>query len=757
VILEVENDCGSDIFEMDIEVISQVTADFTSDVVEGCADFEVEYEDLSSGNVIDWEWEFEGGIPDFSTEQNPIVLYETPGTYGVTLTVFSRQGRYTDVKSDTSYIEVLASPVASYTYTIDPGNSRRVIFTNTSQSADSYEWDFGDGNTSTEENPIHTYADDDFYFVELTAFNICDQDFYEEEIEISSRPIAGFDADPMPGCEGASVQFTSQASDNTETWSWEFEGGTPSTSTEENPVIQYNTPGFYNVTQYVSNFNGTDTLQRVDYIEILALPTSEFTSQRTGNGVYSFTNNSSNTNGQRWDFGDGSVSSDNEPTHSYGSDGNYTVTLTTFNECDTVMSSETIQVVLLPQASAGSNVSDGCAQLSVQFQDLSSGQIDSYQWMFEGGMPSSSTDPNPLVEYSNRGVFDVQLIVTNFTGSDTVDMPDMIEVFDVPESNFTYTQDSLDVDFTNEANFADSVHYNFGDSNESGESNPSHSYTEAGNYMVTQVAFNNCGTDTTVQVISIEGAEPLAIIGSSTTTICVGDTVFYTDQSAGNPISWNWTFEGGEPATSSEPNPFVVYNSAGIFDVELEVDNGFGVSSSSLVDYVEVVAEPDLDCTINQNGLSINVTGSISGTIDSLEWDFGDGTFSSEINPEHEYEEEGTYTITVTVCNVCGSFTCTQEVTVMSSSVAEISSNQYKIYPNPAQNILFVESNAFNRAKKIDVFMTDIFGRNVRNLKTEKVSGNKLSVELNNFATGAYMLQVEVDGKMIFDKFVISR
>ncbi|HKK87590.1 MAG TPA: PKD domain-containing protein, partial [Saprospiraceae bacterium] len=740
-----------------IEVISRVTADFTSDVVDGCADFEVGYEDLSSGNVINWEWEFEGGIPDFSTEQNPVVLYETPGTYGVTLTVFSRQGRYQDVKSDTSYIEVFGSPVASYTYTIDPSNSRRVIFTNTSQSANSYEWDFGDGNSSTDENPTHTYADDDFYFVELKASNNCDDDFYEEEIEISSRPIAGFGADPATGCEGSSVQYTSTASDNTESWSWEFEGGIPSTSTEENPVVQYNTPGIYNVTQYVTNANGADTLAEMDYIEILALPTSEFSSQRIGDGIYSFSNNSNNSNGQRWDFGDGSVSSDVNPTHSYGSDGSYTVALTTFNECDTVTSTEDIQVILLPQGAVNADISEGCVQLNVQFQDISSGQVDSYQWTFEGGTPSSSSDPNPLVNYNSRGLFDVQLIVSNVSGSDTVDMVDMIEAFDVPESDFNFTQDSLDFDFTDETNFADSVHYTFGDGNESGLNSPSHSYAEAGNYMVMQVAFNNCGTDTTVQVVSIEGAEPLAIIGSSTTTICVGDTIFYTDESAGNPTSWDWTFDGGEPATSTDQNPIVVYNTPGIFDVQLEVDNGVGISSSSLVDYVEVIAEPNFDFSVNQNQLSIQLSGTFSGTIDSVEWDFGDDTGSMERNPEHEYEQEGTYTITLTVYNVCGAFTLTQEVTVMTSSLAEISSDQYKIYPNPAQNILFVESNAFNRAKKVDVFMTDIFGRKVKNLQTEKLSGNKLSVQLNNFATGTYMLQIEVDGKMIFDKFVISR
>ena len=757
VLLEVENDCGGDIIEKEIEVISKVTADFTSDVVDGCPELEVQYEDLSSDNVIDWEWEFEGGIPAFSTEEDPIVLYETPGTYGVTLTVFSRQGKYQDTKSDSTYIEVFANPEASYTYVMDSMNPRRVIFTNTSQNADSYEWDFGDGNTSTEENPTHTYASDDFYFVELTAINSCDEDFYEEEIQISSKPIAGFSADPNTGCEGSSVQYTSLSSDNTESWSWEFEGGTPSTSTNENPVVQYNTPGVYNVTQYVTNVNGKDTLVEIDYIEILALPTSEFNSQRIGDGVYSFNNSSSNSNGQRWDFGDGSVSSDVNPTHSYGADGTYTVNLTTFNVCDTVTSTEDIQVLLIPEAAASSDVSNGCAQLSVQFQDISSGQVDSYLWNFEGGTPASSTDENPSVIYSNRGLFDVQLIATNASGSDTIDMVDMIEVFDIPESSFDYTQDSLDFDFTNEANFADSVHYNFGDGNESGEPNPSHSYAEAGNFMVMQVAFNNCGTDTVVQAVSVEGAEPLAIIGSSTTTICVGDTVFYTDESAGNPTSWDWTFDGGDPATSTDQNPVVVYNDPGLYDVELQVDNGFGVSSSSLVDYVQVVAEPDFDFTVNEDGLAIQVNGTFTGTIDSLEWDFGDGMESSDRNPEYEYEGEGTYTITLTVYNVCGAFTLTKEVTVMTSSLLEISSDQYKIYPNPAQNILFVESNTFNRANKIDVFMTDIFGRTLRNLKTEKNSGNQISVQLNNFATGTYMLQIEVDGKMIFDKFVISR
>lgn len=757
VLLEVENECGISIIEKDVEVISKVTADFTSDLQSGCAELTVQYEDLSSSNVVDWEWEFEGGIPAFSTDTNPEVLYTADGIYGTTLTVFSRKGRYQSIKTDTAYIEVLPLPTPLFTYQVDSMDSRTVHFTNQSMNATSYFWEFGDGNTSTEENPSHTYATDDFYLVTLTAENACGDEFYDEEIEISSRPTAGFTSDPDFGCEGGTVQFIDTSSNNTLSVLWEFEGGNPATSTNPNPVVSYSTPGIYDVYLYATNANGTDSLIEVDYIEILNLPTSTFDENRLFDGLYEFTNTSNYSNDQIWDFGDGDSSTVQNPSHQYELDGDYEVILTSYNACDTVRSTRTVEVVRKPVAGFISATNNGCADLQVRFEDQSSGQVDDYFWEFEGGTPTNSTDANPSILYDQRGVFDVTLIVSNVSGNDTVVMTDAITVLDIPESGFTYTQDSLDFDFSDESNYADSVAWDFGDGSASSMQNPQYSYDEAGNYLVMQIAFNVCGNDTSMQFVTVDGAEPLAIISSSNTRICVGDTVYYFDQSAGNPDSWEWTFEGGEPMTSNDQDPFVVYNNPGVYDASLEVDNGFGTSSTTLVDYVEVVAEPVLDFACSSIALELVMVNQITGVFDSLEWDFGDGNTSTENNPVHTYQDEGTYTITLTVFSVCGESTLTKEVQIMTSSIVEIEVNSIKIYPNPTTEWITAESEAFYNLSDIQIEISNVLGQFFEP-QDQVLKNRQLNINVNHLAAGTYYIKFLNNNQLIGNgKFVILR
>ena len=100
-----------------------------------------------------------------------------------------------------------------------------------------------------------------------------------------------------------------------------------------------------------------------------------------------------------------------------------------------------------PVASIGSDQEEGCSPLVVQFTDISSGQVDSWDWTFEGGNPANSTQENPVVTYLNPGTYDVSLEVTNVVGSDIIDLFNYIVVLPDPEAEFTYTWDELTVFF----------------------------------------------------------------------------------------------------------------------------------------------------------------------------------------------------------------------------------------------------------------------------------------------------------------------
>ncbi|MCB0545881.1 MAG: PKD domain-containing protein, partial [Saprospiraceae bacterium] len=176
------------------------------------------------------------------------------GTFNVTLTVSNSVGSNTATQS--GYITVNPSPVAGFTSSV---NGLTATFTNTSQNAVSYNWDFGDDTNSNQANPTHTYDEDGSYVVILTVTNPCGSVTFTQTVVIVTPPTAGFSASPTSGCGPLTVQFTNASSPNATSWNWQFPGGTPSSSTQQNPTVVYNNAGTFNVTLTVSNSVGSNT------------------------------------------------------------------------------------------------------------------------------------------------------------------------------------------------------------------------------------------------------------------------------------------------------------------------------------------------------------------------------------------------------------------------------------------------------------------------------------------------------------------
>jgi PKD repeat protein len=140
------------------------------------------------------------------------------------------------------------------------------------------------------------------------------------------------------------------------------------------------------------------------------------------------------------------------------------------------------------------------------------------------------------------------------------------------------------------------------------------------------------------------------------TIIQVGETVAFTDNSMGNPISWNWTFEGGSPATSTDQNPVVTYNTIGTYDVTLEVGNGTNTDVMQKTGYIEVtdVLPPTADFTADDTGIQPGETvgfTDLSINASSWLWTFEGGTpaTSTVQNPVVTYNTAGTFDVTLEV------------------------------------------------------------------------------------------------------------
>lgn len=144
------------------------TAGFTTTLNAGCEPLTVQFTSTSSANVDDLRWQFPGGIPGSSSTENPTVLYPSPGTYSISLTVSNSAGADTVIQAN--YITVNPLPSSGFSNSI---TGATVSFTNTSTNSSSYLWNFGDGNTSTQTNPIHTYSVDGTYTVTLQSTGLC--------------------------------------------------------------------------------------------------------------------------------------------------------------------------------------------------------------------------------------------------------------------------------------------------------------------------------------------------------------------------------------------------------------------------------------------------------------------------------------------------------------------------------------------------------------------------------------------------------
>lgn len=226
----------------------------------------VTFYDKSTNNPTSWQWNFGDGKT--SAQQNPEHTYEPGGSYTVTLIVSNDYGSDTISKSD--FIILADSPVAKFTANITSGPAPlSVNFTDQStKNPTSWHWNFGDGLTSVQQNPEHTYDAEGLYTVTLTAYNgpVSDRVSKTDYIVVTGPPVAEFTANLTSGSAPLTVNFTDQSTNNPITWQWNFGDG--GTSTQQNPVHTYNAFGDYTVSLSVSNSYGADTESKTDYISV---------------------------------------------------------------------------------------------------------------------------------------------------------------------------------------------------------------------------------------------------------------------------------------------------------------------------------------------------------------------------------------------------------------------------------------------------------------------------------------------------------
>jgi PKD repeat protein len=690
VTLTTTNECGSDTYTVEIEIITTPFADFASSD--------------PSDNADSYSWSFPGGSPPSSSLFEPTVLYEIPGTYNVSLTVYNEAGE--DTYTAFNYITVFAVPEADFTYV---ANGLSVSFNSSSSSGDSFLWNFGDGHISSQENPVHVYSSGGTYTVTLTVTSDCGSDVISLIVNVTGAPVADFVADVEYGCAPLVVQFESTSLGNPTSYSWVFQGGVPGTSSLANPVVTYTTPGIYDVQLTVTNASGNNTLLLNDFIEVESPTFSDF--DYFINGLQAtFSNQSQHSTGSIWHFGDGETSNQNNPVHVYHQDGVYQVMLISTGICGNDTSTAQLTIQTPPQAGFTFIQNDFCIPSAVSFTNESSPNATSFAWTFEGGSPATSNLENPVVTYYTVGSFDVTLIAYSPAGSDTMSWSQLVTVGDIPNAAFLISTNGLSVDFQNQSTDGDTYIWLFGDSNSSTEESPSHTYADFGIYDVILIATNECGNDTMEIIIELSTV-PNAFFSFSGHTGCAPFEVQFVDQSQNNPTSWSWTFEGGNPGTSNLQNPLVSYATPGDYFVSLQVQNGQGSDVLVLDDVIHVAGTPDatFSHSQNENIISLEYPGL---DYDSLKWSFGDGRTDNSLNPTVEYHVSGSYLIQLIVYNACGTDTAdiTVEIIISGTSDPAHLEGNWQIRPNPFHDLLLIHGEPATEGT-LQIILRDIQGR----------------------------------------------
>jgi len=259
------------------------SAAFSATPTSGAAPLAVQFTDQStagSSAITSWAWNFgDGGT---STAEDPSHTYDADGTYTVALTVTSADGSDTETKAGmiTVGAVVEAPPTANFTALPTSGTAPLTVqFTDASAPGSSaitdWAWDFGDGATSTEQSPSHTFDDVGVYNVSLavTTADGSDDEFKGNFIAVTSGvgtgPTAAFSADPVSGTAPLSVQFTDESEPGTSpitTWAWDFGDGT--TSDGSSPSHIYSAAGTYTVVLTITTLDGVDSETKTDLITV---------------------------------------------------------------------------------------------------------------------------------------------------------------------------------------------------------------------------------------------------------------------------------------------------------------------------------------------------------------------------------------------------------------------------------------------------------------------------------------------------------
>ena len=699
------------------------TANFTSDTVSGCDPLVVQFSDLSisqdpSDPIIDWQWNFGNG--NTFNGQNPPPQTFTVGTYSVSLQVTTLNG-CTHSLVNNNYIEVGAIDLVDFTKDLDTICAKNdVSFTNLTQisvphdpNEISYTWDFYDGGTSQDANPIYNYPIDTGSFdVSLTVtFRGCELSMTKSNEVYINAPIARFSTsnvlcNPDPSMFPLTVNVTDDAiagrpsDDVTMIWRWGIPDD-PDDILNPSDIFDlnqgdtshtFNNFGTYTIKQVViNNTTGcSDSVENQIFITNVDASFTLSTDTICRDGFLDLTSTSVYSHPMatfEYDMGNGDVLTDEIATYSYANSGSYDIQLVVTNSvgCSDTSIFNNFVVLSPPIAALASTDSAGCIPTSVDYTNLSNTQgnglaLQSFFWTFPDNstQTTNSITDQTTYDFNSLGILTTTLVTTDIYGC--VSEPASLDMLITQPvaSNIMDTvicnSDSI-VSWNNSTGYGNMTYdwYVDGTHTSNNINQPlSFSEVESPSYNELMHTIGLVATDENGCVDSISKNLHISLphanfayIASGATANSLGEytcpPVFedFNDLSTSyrNLSNWNWDFGDGKSSTFQNPSNTYVF--PGTYTLSMQVTDEFGCSDDTvLVDYLTILG-PQGDLTSTEFGdpclliYEFTVTNMIY--VDSIVWDMGDGTiYYNNTIIQHTYAF-GTYYPT---CKLIDSLGC---------------------------------------------------------------------------------------------------
>jgi len=670
----------------------------------------VEVTNKSHGGNYRWYWDDTNlaGPADSTTnvqETFTHYFYHNGGgadTRMLTVIADNGQGCYDTLQRQ---ITVYSSIDAQFAMSVNAGcNPVSVDFTNSTNFANDFTWDFGDGANSNLSDPTHEFENpslnDTTYTIKLYAespFGCIDS--AENTVEVYSYINARFSFEDDDGCPPFPVDFTNTSTGNpANTYEWYVDAGLEATSTDFS--YTFTNPGFtildYDVRLVAENSHGC-TDEYIDQVRVFENVEATFTTTTTAGCnplEVDFTNTSTAPSGSvyAWDFGDGATASSASPSHTFynysrETDETFTVSLTVTSPyyCSDDVTT-TITSYHLPKANFEIDNTASCPPLVATMNNESLG-YDDYQWRFGDG-ETNSTDMKVTHEYPNPTndvqPYELELYVQTDEGC-TDSSWLTLNVYPEVRANFSYDTSGCSPFvsyFVNESDNSDFYLWDFGDGVTSSQVNPYHRYTNTDTTDITLPVFLTATSeydcwDTVTNYVTIL-AQPIAEFSLTPDLQQFPEArVFLENKTNIGPYTYLWDYDDGNTSTNREVN-YHDYAHWGEFDISLEVTSRTSTCSDKLTKAAKILP-PDVNASYTTDvsegcePLAVNFTAATSAFAESYDydWDFGDGNTGSGRIIEHVFDSAGIYNVRLTATGEGGTDVEYKTITVNKNPVVD--------------------------------------------------------------------------------------